>query len=64
MTMVAQRLETHSATLGDEAIGATVHAKVTELLERLERTPKSRGWRLRSRVGDRVRWYELPDDDG
>jgi len=64
MTMVAGRLETHSATLGDDAIGAAVHEKVTELLARLEATPKSRGWRLRSRVGDRVRWYELPDDDG
>jgi hypothetical protein len=64
MTMVAQRLETHSATLGDEAIAATVREKVSELLERLDGTPKSRGWRLRSRVGDRVRWYELPDDDG
>ena len=56
--------KTHSASLGDDAIGATVHEKVTVLLERLESTPKSRGWRLRSRVGDRVRWYELPDDDG
>ena len=64
MTMVAGRLETHSATLGDDAIGATVHEKVTVLLERLDSAPKSRGWRLRSRVGDRVRWYELPDDDG
>jgi hypothetical protein len=64
MTMVAQRLETHSATLGNEAIAATVQEKVSELLERLDSTPKSRGWRLRSRVGDRVRWYELPDDDG
>jgi hypothetical protein len=64
MTMVAQRLETHSATLGDEAIAATVQEKVSELLDRLDSTPKSRGWRLRSRLGDRVRWYELPDDDG
>jgi hypothetical protein len=63
MTMVAGRLETHAAGL-DAAIGATVHAKVSELLARLESTPKSRGWRLRARDGDRVRWYELPDDDG
>ena len=63
MTMVAGRLETHSASLGDEAIGTTVREKVSELLERLDSTPKSRGWRLRSRLGDRVRWYELPDDD-
>jgi hypothetical protein len=30
--------------------------------ERLEREPKSRKWRLRDRVGDRKRWYELPDE--
>ena len=65
MTMVARRLETHSASLGDDAIGATVHEKVTDAARTPGiSTPKSRGWRLRSRVGDRVRWYELPDDDG
>ena len=25
--------------------------------------PKSRRWRLRSRVGERVRWYELPEEE-
>ena len=34
------------------------------LLERIEREPKSRGWKLRSRVGERVRWYELPEEPG
>jgi hypothetical protein len=24
--------------------------------------PKSRKWRLRSRIGDRVQWYELPEE--
>jgi hypothetical protein len=32
------------------------------LRESIERTPKSRRWRLRARVGDRVRWYEEPDE--
>jgi curved DNA-binding protein len=30
--------------------------------ERIEREPKSKKWRLRDRVGDRKRWYELPDE--
>jgi len=34
------------------------------LLERIEREPKSRGWRMRARVGERVRWYELPEEPG
>ena len=26
--------------------------------------PKSRGWRLRDKVGERKRWYELPEEVG
>jgi hypothetical protein len=33
-----------------------------QLLERVEAEPKSRGWRLRARVGERKRWYELPEE--
>jgi len=29
----------------------------------LESGPKSLRWRLRARVGQRVRWYELPEED-
>jgi hypothetical protein len=31
--------------------------------EILETGPKSLRWRLRARVGERVRWYELPEED-
>jgi hypothetical protein len=37
---------------------ATGLARVAQLTEHLERAPKSRRWKLRARVGDRVRWYE------
>jgi len=30
----------------------------------LEEAPKTRGFRLRARVGERKRWYELPDEVG
>jgi len=33
-----------------------------ELLDAFVEVPKSLGFRLRARVGDRVQWYELPDD--
>jgi hypothetical protein len=39
-----------------------VVARTSALWERIEREPKSRKWRLRDRVGDRKRWYELPDE--
>lgn len=32
------------------------------LLEGVERAPKSVGWRLRARIGERKRWYELPEE--
>ena len=32
------------------------------LLEIAKSVPKSMKWKLRSNVGDRVRWYELPEE--
>jgi len=40
----------------------TVMERLDVLWERIESEPKSRGWRLRDRVGDRKRWYETPDE--
>ena len=31
-------------------------------LKAVEEAPKSRAWRLRSRVGERLRWYETPEE--
>lgn len=36
--------------------------RITRLIEMIEGAPKSRSWRLRSLVGDRVRWYQLPEE--
>jgi hypothetical protein len=38
--------------------------RVGRLQERIEREEKSRGWRLRAKIGDRKRWYELPEEVG
>jgi len=37
-------------------------ARLSELWEAIEREPKPGKWRRRDRIGDRVRWYELPDE--
>jgi len=37
-------------------------APVEALLEAMEQAPKSRGWRMRAKVGERKRWYELPEE--
>jgi hypothetical protein len=39
-----------------------VSARAGALLARIEAEPKSRRWKMRARVGERVRWYELPDE--
>lgn len=36
--------------------------KIDQLEEAFINEPKSRNFRLRARVGERVRWYELPDE--
>jgi hypothetical protein len=46
----------------DEADRARVLERVDRLWQRVEREPKSRRWRMRDRVGDRKRWYEVPDE--
>jgi hypothetical protein len=35
---------------------------VQTLSETLERAPKSRRWKLRDRIGERKRWYEIPEE--
>jgi hypothetical protein len=41
---------------------AEVEARLQELLHRIEVEPKTRSWRLRAKIGERKRWYELPDE--
>ena len=48
-----------------EPLAAATHdvaAQVASLLRAIEDAPKSRAWRLRSRVGERIRWYETPEE--
>jgi hypothetical protein len=37
---------------------------VKTALQRIEQEPKSLAWRLRARVGDRVKWYKDVDEVG
>jgi hypothetical protein len=39
-------------------------AQAAELLELARSVPKSMKWKVRAGVGDRVRWYELPEEVG
>ncbi|MFN2629929.1 MAG: hypothetical protein ABR569_15050 [Gaiellaceae bacterium] len=63
---VKLNLERLREQIGSLPVEADTKARVLEraqaLWERIEREPKSKRWRLRDRVGDRKRWYELPDE--
>ncbi|HLF73831.1 MAG TPA: hypothetical protein VI524_05775 [Anaerolineales bacterium] len=39
-----------------------VESQVNQILARLEKEPKPLAWRLRDRVGDRVKWYKDVDE--
>ncbi|WP_219974312.1 hypothetical protein [Rubrobacter xylanophilus] len=39
-----------------------VRGRIGVLRERVEREPKPLAWRLRAKIGDRKRWYELPEE--
>jgi hypothetical protein len=38
--------------------------RIKKLRSVMESAPKSFGWRMRARIGERTRWYELPQADG
>jgi hypothetical protein len=41
---------------------ALVLARANDVRRRIEAAPKSRSWKLRAKIGRRVRWYELPEE--
>jgi len=46
-----------------EADIGLVRGRIERLIGTIERVPKAFQWRLRAVVGERVRWYELPEED-
>jgi hypothetical protein len=61
-TMVAERAGRFASDLEGFAQGDLVRERVQAFLAALEDSPKSRAWRLRARLGERKRWYELPEE--
>ena len=57
-----RRIESHAGgwPMPDGTFAPAGQAGV--LLERIAAAPKSRAWRARARVGERVRWYETPEE--
>ncbi len=60
--MVIERSREFALGLPDFEAGERVAGRLGRLQTELDTVPKSRGWKLRARVGDRKRWYELPEE--
>jgi hypothetical protein len=60
--MVAERSEQFALGLPGFTAGEVVAERLGRLRKALDTVPKSRGWKLRARVGERKRWYELPEE--
>ena len=41
---------------------ALVTGRIQRVLDVMDEAPKSRKWKMRNRVGDRVQWYVLPEE--
>lgn len=60
-TIERARLSVGRFDLAD-AHRAVLDTRLEDLWSRIEAEPKSRRWKLRARVGDRVRWYLEPEE--
>jgi hypothetical protein len=63
LQMNREKVEEYAARL-EGPIRGVVLSRLAELYERIEREPKGIAWKLRAKVGDRVKWYELPEEVG
>ncbi len=63
-TTVSDNLRRLDALVGevDPQLAPLAARRAAGLLDAIEAAPKSRRWRLRAKVGRKVRWYVLPDE--
>lgn len=62
VTEVLGRLDAYVEEL-DAPMGEQIRQRIAALRSRIDAEPKGRRWKLRARVGDRVTWYQRPEDD-
>jgi hypothetical protein len=62
LVMVIERSQRFALELPGFGAGERVANHLQRLRIELEKVPKTRGWKLRARIGDRKRWYELPEE--
>jgi hypothetical protein len=62
-TMIAERARDYAERLQLPAGALSVQKQLEEYLHRVGSAPKTRRWNLRAKIGERKRWYELPEEE-
>jgi hypothetical protein len=61
-TEVLGKVERYSSGLADPDVRQNAAKEIDRLRGQIEQEPKGLRWRARAKVGDRARWYELPEE--
>jgi hypothetical protein len=62
VTLILERVESYARELPRLPQRERVIEQITGLREAIHAEPKSGKWKLRARIGERKRWYEIPED--
>ena len=62
LEMVAERSRQFALELSGFDAGELVAERLQVLRSELAEIPKTRRWKLRARVGEKKRWYEIPEE--
>jgi Uncharacterised nucleotidyltransferase len=64
-TMNLERVRSALPRFGlDTTAEQLVNARVDDVRKRIDAEPKSTKWKLRARIGERMQWYEEPEEVG
>jgi hypothetical protein len=63
-TEALSKVERYAASIADPDLATGATAEIKRLRDRVEQAPKGLRWRTRAKIGDRARWYELPEETG
>jgi hypothetical protein len=61
-TMNLDKVVAYAESLDGFTGADAVRRRAEDLRERIDEAPKSMRWRVRARVGERARWYEVPEE--
>jgi len=61
-TNIDEVLRLSDEFLESDEMRQTTQKRLHQMRDAIESTPKSIKWKLRAKIGERVRWYELPED--